>query len=232
MEEKFQKIIKEIRIKNNLTQNEFANILGVTYQAVSKWENGKSIPDILMIKEISKKFNVDLNYLINGSDELPVKKSNQNHKNKLLITIITLLIIIILLIVCYFVCHKHNYEFKSLNGEIRDIKVQGSVTYDENKSSIFLNIDYKKDDKKIYKNVECVLYEKYNDILNIISTYSYDNTSEETLKDILKNINFVINNYSPSCKNYENSELYLEINAKIDDEKTLTYRIPITFEDC
>lgn len=230
MEEKFQKIIKEIRIKNNLTQNEFANMLGVTYQAVSKWENGKSIPDILMLKEISSRFNVDLNYLINGNNNIPYKNNNQ--KNKLLIIIIALLTIIAFMIVCYFVCHKHNYEFKSLNGEISDIKVQGSVTYDENKSSIFLNIDYKKDDKKIYKSVECVLYEKYKDILNIISTYNYDNSSEETLKDILKNVNFVVNNYSPSCKNYENSELYLEINAKIDDEKTLTYKIPITFENC
>lgn len=230
MEEKFQKIIKEIRVKNNLTQSEFANMLGVTYQAVSKWENGKSIPDILMLKEISSRFNVDLNYLINGNNNTPYKNNSQ--KNKLLIIIIALLTIIAFMIVCYFVCHKHNYEFKSLNGEISDIKVQGSVTYDENKSSIFLNIDYKKDDKKIYKSVECVLYEKYNDILNIISTYNYDNSSEETLKDILKNINFVVNNYSPSCKNYENSELYLEINAKIDDEKTLTYKIPITFENC
>lgn len=34
-------LIKELRIKSNLTQNEFANKYGVTYQAVSKWEMEK-----------------------------------------------------------------------------------------------------------------------------------------------------------------------------------------------
>ena len=64
--EQIGSIIKDIRKKNNLTQNEFASILGVTFQAVSKWENDKSIPDITILKDISNKFNVDLNYLISG----------------------------------------------------------------------------------------------------------------------------------------------------------------------
>ena len=39
-QEKIGKLIKVIRKKNNLTQAEFAEKYGVTYQAVSKWENG------------------------------------------------------------------------------------------------------------------------------------------------------------------------------------------------
>ena len=53
--EQIGSIIKDIRKKNNLTQNEFASILGVTFQAVSKWENDKSIPDITILKDISNK---------------------------------------------------------------------------------------------------------------------------------------------------------------------------------
>ena len=52
--EKIGNIIKELRKKNNLTQQNLADQLGVTYQAVSKWENGKNIPDIAILKEISK----------------------------------------------------------------------------------------------------------------------------------------------------------------------------------
>ena len=37
---KIGNLIKEIRVKKGLTQNELANMYGVTYQAVSKWENG------------------------------------------------------------------------------------------------------------------------------------------------------------------------------------------------
>lgn len=42
--EKIGRLIKELRLKNNLTQQEFASEFGVTYQAVSKWETGLSFP--------------------------------------------------------------------------------------------------------------------------------------------------------------------------------------------
>ena len=51
-ENKLGNIIIKLRHDNNLTQKELANILNVTYQAVSKWENNKSIPDIMILKEI------------------------------------------------------------------------------------------------------------------------------------------------------------------------------------
>ena len=52
--------IKQIRVDNNLTQREFADIFGVTYQAVSKWENGKNLPDISIMKLICDKYNYNL----------------------------------------------------------------------------------------------------------------------------------------------------------------------------
>ena len=45
-QEKIGKFIKEKRLKKNLTQSEFANILGVTERTVSNWENGKNLPDL------------------------------------------------------------------------------------------------------------------------------------------------------------------------------------------
>ena len=51
-QDKISKLIKDLRKKNNLTQNEFAKEFNVTYQAVSKWENGKNLPDINVLKEI------------------------------------------------------------------------------------------------------------------------------------------------------------------------------------
>ena len=39
--------IQTLRKENEMTQEELANRLGVTFQAVSKWENGKAAPDIL-----------------------------------------------------------------------------------------------------------------------------------------------------------------------------------------
>ena len=64
--EKVGKFIKELRIENNLTQADLANKYGVTYQAVSKWENGLNLPDIALLKEMSKDFNVNIEDLLEG----------------------------------------------------------------------------------------------------------------------------------------------------------------------
>lgn len=226
--EQIGSIIKDIRKKNNLTQNEFASILGVTFQAVSKWENDKSIPDITILKDISNKFNVDLNYLISGK-KVNINKKSFFKKNMIIITVI----IFIIISICVFLFfHKHNYEFKTLNGETKDIKVTGSITYDESKSSIYLNVDYNADDTQKYSYIKCTLYEKHQDILNVISEKEYLEKTPVSLKEYLKMISFVIDNYSPSCKYYKDSNLYLEISAKIDEEKSVTYKVPIKFNNC
>ena len=103
--EQIGSIIKDIRKKNNLTQNEFASILGVTFQAVSKWENDKSIPDITILKDISNKFNVDLNYLISGK-KVNINKKSFFKKNMIIITAI----IFIIISVCVFLFF-HKYIF-------------------------------------------------------------------------------------------------------------------------
>lgn len=226
--EQIGSIIKDIRKKNNLTQNEFASILGVTFQAVSKWENDKSIPDITILKEISNKFNVDLNYLISGK-KVNINKKSFFKKNMIIITVIIFIIISVCLFLFF---HKHNYEFKTLNGETKDIKVTGSITYDESKSSIYLNVDYNADDNQKYSYIKCTLFEKHQDILNVISEKEYLEKTPVSLKEYLKMISFVIDNYSPSCKYYKDSNLYLEISAKIDEEKSVTYKVPIKFNNC
>mgnify|MGYP000280822971 CR=1 FL=1 len=58
-QEKIGKLIKKIRIKNKLSQKEFADKYGVTPQAVSKWETGKNIPDIAILKEIIQDENIE-----------------------------------------------------------------------------------------------------------------------------------------------------------------------------
>ncbi len=47
-QEKIGKFILDLRKQNKMTQKEFADKLNVTAQAVSKWENGRGIPDIEM----------------------------------------------------------------------------------------------------------------------------------------------------------------------------------------
>lgn len=57
--------IKELRKEQNMTQAQLAEKLGVTYQAVSKWENGIASPDISIIPDITRAFSVSADVLFN-----------------------------------------------------------------------------------------------------------------------------------------------------------------------
>jgi len=68
--ELFSKNIKYLRKRENLKQEELADKLFVTPQAISKWETSKSIPDVKMLITISKLFNVSVDELLNNDLEL------------------------------------------------------------------------------------------------------------------------------------------------------------------
>lgn len=61
------KTIKELRIKNNMTQKELADKLFVTAQAVSRWENDEVEPNLQTIKEIAKLFKVSTDSIIGAA---------------------------------------------------------------------------------------------------------------------------------------------------------------------
>lgn len=56
--------IKELRHENNLTQEQLAEQLGVSFQAVSRWENNTTYPDITLLPIIASMFNVTTDYLL------------------------------------------------------------------------------------------------------------------------------------------------------------------------
>ena len=55
--------IKALRKQKNISQEIFANYLGVSFQAVSKWENGNTMPDVTMIPAIASFFGVSTDEL-------------------------------------------------------------------------------------------------------------------------------------------------------------------------
>lgn len=63
-------LITKYRRENKITQKEFADMLGVSNTAVSKWECGSNLPDISMLKPLSKILNVPVLSLIDDSINL------------------------------------------------------------------------------------------------------------------------------------------------------------------
>ena len=60
----FGENIRKLRTERGLTQEKLADFLGVSFQAVSKWERGDSVPDIFMLPIIASFFGVTTDYLL------------------------------------------------------------------------------------------------------------------------------------------------------------------------
>ena len=100
--------ILELRKRNNITQEELAERVGVSRQTISKWELGETAPDLKQAKELSKVFNISLDELVDNDlkEVIAEKVSNTEKLAGLILKIlkifgITALIFIVLIIVCF-----------------------------------------------------------------------------------------------------------------------------------
>ena len=63
-------VLYELRVKNGLSQDGLAEKVFVTRQAVSRWENGETVPNTETLKLLSKLFNVSINTLLGSPHQL------------------------------------------------------------------------------------------------------------------------------------------------------------------
>ena len=75
--------IAECRKKNNLTQMQLAEKLNITDRAISKWENGKSMPDSSIMLELCNELKISVNELLSG-EMIEMKDYNQIAEKNLL----------------------------------------------------------------------------------------------------------------------------------------------------
>ena len=94
-QEKTGKFIAELRKEKGMTQEQLAEKMGVTDKSISRWENGKTMPDLSMITILAEELNVEVSELLNGrkmtKEELEklrdtinnvIEYSNKEKKNK------------------------------------------------------------------------------------------------------------------------------------------------------
>lgn len=141
------KFIQEQRKKKNLTQIELAEKLGVTNRSVSKWENGKCLPDFSLFEPLCDELDITINELLSGKkikeedyrkklEENILKTIDYNNKkrNKKIIRIIIFLIILIIIytlykaFITYFYFSQSPYEEYLFphGGNIETLNVKGN----------------------------------------------------------------------------------------------------------
>jgi len=79
---KIGKFIAECRKKNNLTQMQLAEKLNITDRAISKWENGKGMPDSSIMIDLCNELKISVNELLSGE---MISMENKNEKQEQLL---------------------------------------------------------------------------------------------------------------------------------------------------
>lgn len=116
-QKKIGKFICSLRKEKQFTQEQLAEKLGVSINAVSKWERGLSFPDVSLYKDLCKELDINIEELINGEKSksstakekaiLNVVKTNKNEKKKRNIIIIVFTLLITLLIIFGLIIYKY-----------------------------------------------------------------------------------------------------------------------------
>ena len=113
--------INELRKKNNLSQDGFANLFHVSRQTVSSWENGKSYPDVEMLIKISQHFGISVDDLV--KNEMQLTTNNKSKTNSRL-WLIALPIFVLICVIAVGIWNKHNSQ--SVNFSMKDDKTYKS----------------------------------------------------------------------------------------------------------
>ena len=138
---KIGKFIAECRKKNNLTQMQLAEKLNITDRAVSKWENGKAMPDSSLMLDLCKELKISVNELLSGEmiemnnydkraeeNLLKLNKSNEYKSKKLVqFGIVIILLVFIIMIIGLYNLIKQIYKSKS-----ESTLTQAQSTYEMN----------------------------------------------------------------------------------------------------
>ena len=225
--------ISKIRIDNNLTQMELANILGVSDKTVSSWENGNTTPDSETIKKICSEFGISLSAFvlqkasfkdyINYFLKCFVKCLDFVWKNILKF----ILAIIFILLLIYFLNNYNAINVYYLNYESTDNISVDHGYFIENKARNILVIDNIAIDKIDYE-IEAIKLELYTMAIGEkVTIYQSDNLDDIIIDELSDYPTYLKSDIIKSIKN----NMHLEINITDTDEKLHTYKVNFVFKN-
>lgn len=150
-QEKIGKFIAKCRKNKNMTQEELAEKLNVNVKSISRWENGRTMPDISMLGVLAETLNVSIQELLNGrnmtKEELVELKdtleklieyenNNENAINKKATAILMIANSLLLIEICdsqinflqyVFTANAHDFFIGLLNGLSLTLNILGII---------------------------------------------------------------------------------------------------------
>lgn len=123
----FSETLKRIRNEKNLTQKQLADMINVSDRTISKWEKGRSVPDLITIQNLCKKLEISLSSIVNNKETF-VDKFNRvkfkfykflNYLFKNIFIVVFFLAFLLLLI--FFLNNYNTVKVYTLKHENKDI---------------------------------------------------------------------------------------------------------------
>ena len=175
--------IAKYRKEKGLTQDKLAELLYVSDKTVSKWETGKSGPDILIISDLADVLGVEVDDLLRGTS----KKNKDRRVSKWLNVIF---ICIFLFVVCLLMYVKFNswnvYDFKSTN---ENFYVSGYVVSNNYESRVVIN-EFNSDN--YLSKMKDVSYIEMNFYVNDEIVYNYESKDDIDIPSVfLEKVNSI-----------------------------------------
>ncbi len=172
--------ISSLRKKNNFSQEDLADKVGVTRQTISKWELSETAPDINQAKTLSKIFNISLDELVcNDLNNLLVEKVSNTEKLagiiiKILKVIGICMILFVVFIIASFILFTISFTStdRNVSGEVSlscnldDQEYLYSAQYNKN-----FQILYSGGDAWISNHIDTSRYEDANEVVAHIDDY-------------------------------------------------------------
>lgn len=192
--------IAKYRKEKGLTQDKLAELLYISDKTVSKWETGKSGPDILIISDLADVLGVEVDDLLRGT-------SKKNKDRCITRWLNVAFLCIFILVTCAFLYVKFNswkvYDFKSTNenfyvsGYVVSNNYESRIVIDNFLSDNYLSVmdDVTYIEMKFFVNDEVVYNyqsEEYENIVNLffrdVSSISFDTSQIINHKNDFENV--------------------------------------------
>lgn len=221
---KIGKLIKDLRKKKGLTQQDLGDKVGVGFRSVSKWERGLTLPDITIINEVSKILGISSDELLSGHINKDHKDKKTPSKFKITFSIIITLTVILITSFIYYYNQTYTYKINSTSDEYY---VDGKVVFNKNNTMIIINkLEF--ENEELYptkiKNYDYLIYANDEVIISYGKVpYSNPAEGENTIGKFINDFRINYNgNITSTRREILDNKLYIKIEFTTKDNKQIS----------